>query len=95
MRQATKKPELAFPLVTTPRMQEHIQMSISAMRRWRVDGLITENLHWQYAPGTKHCVLWNLQLMKSWLACGGDQNHPEHKKLIEAFLKSIPTADAA
>jgi hypothetical protein len=92
MRQLNKKPEIAFPLVTTPRMQEHIQMSKSAIRRWRVDGLITENLHWQYAPGTKHCVLWNLQLMKSWLACGGDQNHPEHKKLIEAYVKSIPVA---
>jgi hypothetical protein len=91
MRQLNKKPDIAFPLVTTPRLQEHIEMSKSALRRWRVEGLITEGIHWQYAPGTKHCILWNLQLMKSWLACG-DQNHLEHKRLIEAYMKSIPCA---
>lgn len=92
MKRTNKAPDIAFPLVTTPRMQKHIEMSKSALRRWRVEGLITENLHWQYAPGTKHAILWNLSLMKSWIACGGDQNHPEHKKLIEVFIKSIPCA---
>jgi hypothetical protein len=92
MRQLNKKPDIAFPLVTTPRLQEHIQMSKSALRRWRVEGLITQGIEWSYAPGSTHCILWNLNLMKSWLAYGGDQNHPEHRRLIEAYLKSIPCA---
>jgi hypothetical protein len=92
MRQTIKKPEVAFPMVTTPRIREYIGMSNSALRRWRIDGLITQNIHWQYAPGTKHAILWNLSLVRSWIAYGADQNHPEHKKLVEAYLKSIPCA---
>ena len=90
MKQLTKKTEAIFPLVTTPVIREHINMSNSALRRWRTNGLITQNVHWQYAPGTKHAILWNLNLIRSWIACGGDQSHPKHKKLIESYLKSIP-----
>lgn len=92
MRQPIKKPEVAFPLVTTSMMKEQVAMSSSSLRKWRTSGIITRNIHWQYAPGSEHAVLWNIKLMQSWLAHGSDQNHPEHKKLIEAYLKQIPCA---
>jgi hypothetical protein len=86
-----KKAPAVYPWITTAQMGEQYPVSRSTFRRIRIDGLITEGIHWQYAPGISKNprIIWNRELMRSWVSCNGDQNHPQHRRAIEVFLKSL------
>jgi hypothetical protein len=88
-----------WPWVDSAQTHALTGASRALMRRWRVNGLLTEGIHWVYAPKAHQTdtnnlsnprVLWNRDLMRSWIACGGDQNHPAQQRAIEAYLKSLP-----
>jgi hypothetical protein len=85
-----KMTQAVFPLVNTKQIGEQINQSRATLRRWRVTGVITERIHWQYAPNSRTRILWNRDLIRSWVACGGDKNDPAHQKAIESYLKSLP-----
>jgi hypothetical protein len=87
---AIPRPKALFPWVPSGEMGKQIASSRSTLKRWRQKGEIDQDIHWLYAPGTKARILWNRDLMRSWVACGGDKNHPAHQKAIESYLKSLP-----
>jgi hypothetical protein len=89
-----KKSEAIYPWIGTHEIGAQTGQSRSTLRRWRVNELITEGLHWQYAPGSKSRIMWNRDLMRSWIACSGDKNQPAHARAIEAYLKSLPCTAA-
>jgi hypothetical protein len=91
-----KKAPAFYTWITTAQMGEQYPASRSTFRRIRLNEEITEGIHWQYSPGESKNprIIWNRDLMRSWIACGGDKNHPAHVRAIEAFLKSLPCTAA-
>lgn len=51
--------------------------------------MIQEGLHWQYLPGTKARLLWNLDLMRDWVV---NSDTPAHARTIELFVASLPSS---
>jgi hypothetical protein len=88
------RPEVIWPLVPTAEIGQQLGVSRATLKRWRQTGAIDQNIHWQFAPGTKARILWNRDLVRSWAACAGDKNHPLHVRAIESYLKSLPCTAA-
>jgi hypothetical protein len=84
-----------YPWLSLRQIKEQTSRSASSWQRDRNSGAITEGIHWIYAPNTKARILYNRDLIRDWLANGGDQTHPAHKRAIEAYIKSLPSSNAA
>jgi hypothetical protein len=91
---AIPRPEAIWPLVPTAEIGQQLGVSRATLKRWRQTGAIVQNVHWQFAPGTKARILWNRDLMRSWVACGGDKNQLTHQRAIESYSKSLPCTAA-
>ena len=36
-------------------------------------------------------IMWNVKLIQHlYLVCNGDRNHPEHQKMVELYLATLP-----
>jgi hypothetical protein len=86
------RPAIKWPLVPSGEIGKQLGVSRSTLRRWRVNNAISEGIHWQYQPGTKARILWNLDLMRCWAAnCGT----PAHQRSIERYIASLPSSKCA
>lgn len=56
--------------------------------RYRKQGKILAGIHWGRNPSGK--VLYNQALLTHLVTCGGDINHPDHQKMIQRYLESLP-----
>jgi hypothetical protein len=52
---------------------------------------LQENMYWFRIPNSCR-ILWNLELVRDWLANG---NSPAHAKAVEKYLASLPSSDTA
>jgi hypothetical protein len=85
---------ISYPWIPFHQLSELTGRSKSTWQRYRRIGIITEGIHWVYAPNTKTKILYNRVLLTDWIACGGNQNDPAHQKAIEAYLQSLPSTAA-
>jgi hypothetical protein len=56
-----------------------------------IRGKLPEGIYWFRTPGSSK-ILYNLDLIRDWLANG---DGPAHQKSIERWLASLPSSDAA
>jgi hypothetical protein len=94
MAKTTNIPRLpiAWRLVSSGELGQQLGVSRSTLKRWRKTGVITEGVHWQYNPTTKARVLWNLELMRDWVANGSS---PAHDRSIERYVSSLASSRTA
>jgi hypothetical protein len=83
------RPQIIWRLVPSQEICQQLGISYSTLKRWRKTEVITEGLHWQYRPGTKARLLWNLDLMRDWVSNSGT---PAHARSIELFVASLPSS---
>ena len=81
--------QLIWRLVPSNEICKQLGISYSTLKRWRKTGAIMEGLHWQYLPGTKARLLWNLDLMRDWVSNSGT---PAHTRSIELYIASLPSS---
>lgn len=84
------RPEMVWILVPTGEICQQLGLSGATFRRWRKFEVITEGIHWMYRPGTKARILWNLDLMRDFVANSGDC--PAHRRSIDRYIKSLPSS---
>jgi hypothetical protein len=86
------RPPLIWRLVPSHEICEQLGISYSTLKRWRKAAVIREGLHWQYMPGTKARLLWNLDLMRDWVSNSGTS---AHVRSIERYVASLPSSKSA
>ena len=86
------RPSIAWAFVPSGEIGQQLGVSRSTLRRWRKTEVITEGWHWIYRPGTKARILWNLDLMRDWVANPGT---PAHERSIERYIASLPSSKSA
>jgi hypothetical protein len=94
VRTITPKLQILWPIASTEEIRKQLGVKDGVLKGWRDYKAITQGIHWYYRPGTTNRILWNLDLMRDFVACG-DQNHPAHKAAIERYLASLPSSKSA
>jgi hypothetical protein len=94
VRTITPKVEILWPIASTAEICQQLGVTDDILKAWKKANLITQGIHWYYRPGTTNRILWNLDLMRDFVAVG-DQNHPGHKKAIERYIASLPSSQSA
>ena len=87
------RPEIIWRLVPSSEICQQLGISYSSLKRWRKTGAISEGIHWTYNPTTKTRILWNLDLMRDFMANGA--NSPAHARSIERYIASLPSSKSA
>jgi hypothetical protein len=83
------RPEIIWRLVPSSEICKQLGISYSTLKRWRKTGAILEGIHWTYNPTTKTRILWNLDLMRDFMANGA--NSPAHVRSIgTSHLYQVP-----
>jgi hypothetical protein len=93
-RKPVQSSDLLWPWVDVLTLEKQVGQSRSSIRRWRLGGMLTQGIHWQWTPttGKNPKTLFNRDLIRDWLGNGGDQNNPSHQRAIEAYLASLPSS---
>jgi hypothetical protein len=94
VRTITPKIEILWPIAATDEICKQLGVRPGVLKDWRESKAITQGIHWYYRPGTTNRILWNLDLMRDFVAVG-DQNNSGHKKAIERYLASLPSSKSA
>jgi hypothetical protein len=94
VRTITPEIKIVWPIASTEEIKKQTGQRDAVLKAWRDQELITQGIHWYYRPGTTNRILWNLDLIRDFVACG-DQNHPSHKAAIERYLASLPSSKTA
>jgi hypothetical protein len=94
IRTITPKIQILWPIASTDEISKQLGVREGVLKVWRESKIITQGIHWYYRPGTTNRILWNLDLMRDFVAVG-DQNHPGHKRAIERYLASLPSSISA
>jgi hypothetical protein len=87
------RPELDWRLVPSGQLLQMLGISYSTLKRWKKTGAIIEGIHYQFLPGSRTNMLYNLDLLRDFIACGG--NSIAHQRSIESYLNSLPSTKAA
>lgn len=87
------RPEIIWRLVPSSEICKQLGISYSTLKRWRKTGAILEGIHWTYNPTTKTRILWNLDLMRDFMANGS--NSLAHGRSIERYVASLPSSKSA
>lgn len=56
--------------------------------RYRQQQRLLQGIHWGRNPSGK--VVYNVDLIRNLVMCGGSIDHPEHQKFIQQYLESLP-----
>jgi hypothetical protein len=94
LRTITPKIQILWPIASTDEICKQLGVRPGVLKVWRESKAITQGIHWYYRPGTTNRILWNLDLMRDFVAIG-DQNHSAHRRSIELYLKSLPSSIAS
>jgi hypothetical protein len=76
----------AWPFVRTKEMVAISGLSAGRLKLLRTTQL-AEKLYWFRPPGSVR-ILWNAQLLRSWIVEG---ESPAHRDAISAYQKSLPS----
>jgi hypothetical protein len=78
-----------FRFVTERFVRENYhQLSRSQFERLR--GILPRSIYWTQPCGKGGAILWNLQLLQSYLTAGADSS--EHQAMVENFISTLPKA---
>ena len=58
------------------------------LMRYRQQQRLLEGIHWGRNPSGK--VVYNADLIRNLVMCGGNIDHPDHEKFIQMYLDSLP-----
>lgn len=83
------RPVITWALVPSAEIGQQLGVSRATLKRWRQTDVITQGIHWMYRPGTTARILWNLDLMRDWVANG---NNPAHQRSIDRYIASLPSS---
>lgn len=69
------------------KLSQEIGLSVSTFKRYRLQGVWQEGIHWRRL--NSRVVLYNLPLILDWIA---NQADPQaHQRAVEAYLASLPS----
>ncbi|MCC3459764.1 MAG: hypothetical protein JGK33_08840 [Microcoleus sp. PH2017_11_PCY_U_A] len=68
--------------------EEILNCSKRTLIRYRQQQRLLEGIHWGRNPSGK--VVYNADLIKNLVMCGGSIEHPDHEKFIQQYLDSLP-----
>ncbi|MBW4559653.1 MAG: excisionase family protein [Mojavia pulchra JT2-VF2] len=73
--------------VTKKQLSNQIGLSSETFKRYRLQGIWQESIHWQKI--NSRTTLYNLPLILDWIA---NRDNPQaHQRAIEAYLHSLPS----
>lgn len=73
--------------ITKKQLSNQIGLSAETFKRYRLQGIWQEGIHWQKI--NSRTTLYNLPLILDWIA---NRDNPQiHNRAIESYLQSLPS----
>jgi hypothetical protein len=70
VRTITPEIKILWPIASSEEIKKQLGVREAVLKAWRESKAITQGIHWYYRPGTTNRILWNLDLMRDFVALG-------------------------